>query len=125
MLKIFIFLFIVLLSSGCKKDNFNPVKVTYKVKAADSSLLRITYNSDYYYDSGNRTIISHLSNGNTWTASHIANKPEEYYIKAEYISSVNPEKDFRVMVILADTLGIDSLISDTIVHTVELTGSIR
>lgn len=108
--------------NACKKDDFTPVYVTYAVKAADSSELRISYNSDYYFDSGTRKPVNIISNGGFWAATHLATKQEEYYIKVEYLSSVNPETDFEVKVIFNDTMTVDSVYFDHIEPLVEFSG---
>jgi len=109
---------------SCKKDKFDPIRITYAAKAADSSLLRITYNSDYYYDSGLHKPVDHLCLGGYWLASHTANEPEEYYIRVEYVDSVGPETDYRVYVVFNDTLYVDSAVFSHSVPVVELSGPV-
>lgn len=122
---LFLQLFIVLFLISCKKEKFTPVQVIYMVKVADSSTVNITYNSDYYYDSGNLKTISYLSNGGTWYGTHIAYEPQEYYIKVEYIHSVTDENNYQVKVFYNDiATAVDSVVSDTIVPTAELRGSV-
>lgn len=95
------------------------------VKVADSSTVTITYNSDYYYDSGNLKTISYLSKGGTWFGTHIAYEPQEYYIKVEYIHSVTDENNYEVKVFYNDiATAVDSVVSDTIVPLTELRGSV-
>lgn len=110
--------------SACKKDSFTSVKVTYYVKIADSNSVNISYNSDYYFDSGTRKTITYTSGGGIWVASHIANKQEEYYIKVDYIEALASETDFQVKVIFNDTLTVDSIAQDTIVPSVEFQGTV-
>jgi hypothetical protein len=110
--------------AACKKDEFVPVKVLYAARAADSSLLRITYNSDYYYDSGIRKPVEFRSEGGYWLASHIAYGPEDYYIKVEYLDSIGPETDFRVYVVFNDTLFVDSSVTAHSLPVVELSGPV-
>lgn len=118
------FLLLFFFITSCKKDTFTSVKVTYEVKVADSSIVDITYNSDYYFDSEIRKPVRYVSDGSRWSASHVANKEEEYYIKVDYLSSVNPENDFQVKVIFNDMLTVDSVKNDTIVPFVELRGTV-
>ena len=113
-----------MLTPSCKKDSFTPIKVSYAALAADSSLLRINYNSDFYFDSGTRKPVEHLSNGGYWVASHIANQPEDYYIKVEYLDSAGPETDYRVYVVFNDTLFVDSLVAIHSIQSVELSGTV-
>lgn len=116
----------VILFAACKKDTFIPVKVTYLVKIADSSSVNITYNSDYYFDSGTRKTINYLNVYGTWSASHIAYAEEEYYIKVDYLNSINPETDFQVKVIFNDsTMAVDSVRYNSIVSVVELQGTVK
>ncbi|MFI5219377.1 MAG: hypothetical protein ACHQNT_07790 [Bacteroidia bacterium] len=125
-LKVFVALIILLIVfSTCSKDSFIPVKVTYLVKIADSSTVNISYNSDYYYDSGTRKPVNYLNTGGIWSASHIAYEEEEYYIKVDYLSSINPETDFQVKVIFNDTSTVDSVKYDSIVSVVELQGTVN
>jgi hypothetical protein len=115
----------VLLFSTCKKkDDFISVKVTYYVQIADSNTVNISYNSDYYFDSGTRKTISYTSNGGIWVASHIAYKQEEYYIKVDYINPFKPDTNFQVKVIFNDTLTKDSAAHNVIVTPVELSGTV-
>ena len=118
-------IFLLFIFSTCKKDTFIPVKVTYRVIIADSSVVNITYNSDFYFDSGTRKPVNYLSEGGTWSASHIAYEEEDYYIKVNYISSINPETDFQVKVIFNDTSTVDSVKYDSIVSVVELQGTVK
>ena len=118
----------MILNTGCKKDKFIPVKVTYAVLVADSSVINITYNSDYYFDSGTRKPVNYLSDGGYWSASHIAYEEEEYYIKVDYISSVIADSNFQVKVIFNDTLTVDSvknIKNINIVSSVELQGTVK
>jgi hypothetical protein len=121
--RLFVLLILPAMAS-CKKDSFTPVKVTYAVKAADSSLLAISYNSDYYYDSGVRKTIDWFSTGGYWVASHLATAPEEYYIRVEYLDSVQPETDYRVYVVFNDSLFVDSALFSHSVPVVELSGPV-
>lgn len=122
------FIYIILLASflftSCKKDTFTPVKVTYCVKVADSSTVNITYYSDYYFASGITKTITYLSEGGYWYGVHTAYKQEDYDIKVEYISSVNPEKDYRVEVYFNDTLKVASRIDTMLVQLTELKGTV-
>jgi hypothetical protein len=126
MIKRFALLILIpMLFYTCKKDSFTPVKVTYLVEAADSSSLNITYNSDYYFDSGTLKTINYLSNGGTWSGVHTANKEEEYYIKVEYLNAVHSETNFTVRVFFNDTLAVDSSINNMVVPLVELKGMVH
>jgi hypothetical protein len=118
-------LFFAFLFSACKKkDDFTSVKITYYVQIADSNSVNISYNSDYYFDSGTRKTISYTGNGGIWVASHIANEPEDYYIKVDYINTLKPDTDFQVKVFFNDTLTKDSVAYDVIVSPVELAGAV-
>ena len=123
--KIFLLSTILVVAASCKKDHFSPVTVTYFVQVADSSIVDITYNSDYFFDSGTNKPVRYVSNGGIWAASHIAYRQEEYHIKVDYISNANPEKDFQVKVIFNDTLTVDSVRYDTVVPEVELKGTVN
>ena len=120
----FIILISTLLFFSCKKSSFTSVKVTYYVKIADSNSVNISYNSDYYYDNGNRKTISYTSGGGIWAASHIANKPEDFYIKVDYTNALKPDTDFIVKVIFNDTLVKDSVAYKTVISPVELQGTV-
>ena len=121
----FTILFFVFLFSACKKkDDFTSVKVTYYVQIADSNSVNISYNSDYYFDSGTRKTISYTGNGGIWVASRIANTQEDYYIKVDYINTLKPDTDFQVKVIFNDTLTKDSVFFDHIESIVELQGTV-
>jgi hypothetical protein len=118
-------LFFLFLFSACKKkDDFTSVKVTYYVQIADSNSVNISYNSDYYFDSGSRKTISYTGNGGLWVASHIASKQEDYYIKVDYINTLKPDTDFQVKVVFDDTLTKDSVFFDHIEPIVELQGTV-
>jgi|SRR6185436_322825 len=119
-----ILLFLSILFSACKKDSFTSVKVTYYVKIADSNTVNISYNSDYYFDSGSRKTISYTSGGGYWIASHIARKQEDYYIKVDYTDALKPDTSFKVKVIFNDTLVKDSAVYDQVVSPVELQGAV-
>jgi hypothetical protein len=114
--------FLAILFSACKKDSFTSVKVTYYVKIADSNTVNISYNSDYYFDSGTRKTISYTSGGGYWIATHIARKQEDYYIKVDYTDALKPDTSFKVIVIFNDTLDKDSAVYDHVVSAVELQG---
>jgi hypothetical protein len=121
----YIVLFFAFLFSACKKkDNFTSVKVTYYVKIADSNSVNITYNSDYYFDSGSHKIISYTSGGGIWVASHIAYKQEDFYIKVDYTDALKPDTNFQVKVIFNDTLVKDSVAYNIVVSPVELSGTV-
>jgi hypothetical protein len=120
----FVILVFAILFFSCQKSSFTSVKVTYYVKIADSNTVNISYNSDYYYDSGSRKTISYTSEGGIWVASHIANEPEDYYIKVDYTGAFKPDTNFRVKVIFNDTLVKDSMVFDSIVTPVELQGTV-
>jgi hypothetical protein len=116
--------FLILFASCKKKDSFATVKVTYYVQIADSNSVNISYNSDYYFDSGNRKTISYTSHGGIWVASHFAYKQEDYFIHVDYVSSVKPDTNFQVKVIFNDDLTKDSVAYNTIVSPVELSGTV-
>ncbi len=113
-----------LLAAGCTKDNDNPVKVTYAVLAADGSTLRITYHSDFYFDSGQLKPVDHSSTGGYWVASHLAYPPEDYFIRVDYLDSTGAESDYRVYVVFNDSLFVDSARFSNSVPVVELSGSV-
>ncbi|HKR06748.1 MAG TPA: hypothetical protein VJY62_19085 [Bacteroidia bacterium] len=119
-----ILLFSFLFSACKKKDDFTSVKVTYYVKIADSNSVNISYNSDYYFDSGSRKTISYTSNGGIWVASHIADKQEDFYIKVDYTNALKPDTAFEVKVIFNDTLVKDSVAYNMVVSPVELQGTV-
>lgn len=122
---LFISLFIsVFIISGCQKASFTPVKVTYKVKIADGNKVMIEYNSDYYFSTGTRQPLEWTGNGTTWIASHIAEEPEDYYIKVDYTDAPNIEDNFKVQVFFNDTSQVGSSINDTIVPQVILEGRV-
>ncbi|GEM_PF-3430428 len=120
----FTFLAFVFVCSSCKKDEFSPVKITYIVQTADSSTVRIIYNSDFYFDSGIRKPVDYVSNGGFWAAHHIAAKPEEYFIRVEYLDSVIAETDYQVKVIFNDTVTVDSVFYEFAFPVVELRGDV-
>ncbi|MEO5571277.1 MAG: hypothetical protein ABIT08_00335 [Bacteroidia bacterium] len=120
-----IILFFTLLFSACKKENdFTSVKVTYYVKIADSNSVNISYNSDYYFDSGSRKTVSYTSTGGFWVASHIVNKQEDYYIHVDYVNTLKTDSNFQVKVIFNDTLVKDSAAYNKVVTPVELSGTV-
>lgn len=119
-----ILLFLTVFFSACKKDSFTSVKVTYYVKIAENNTVNISYNSDYYFDSGTRKTISYTSGGGYWVATHIARKQEDYYIRVDYVDALQPDTSFRVKVIFNDTLDKDSAVYDMVVSPVELQGTV-
>jgi len=121
----FFVIFLLFLFSACKKeDEFTSVKVTYYVQIADSNSVEISYNSDYFFDSGNRKTISFTGSGGIWVASHIAYQQEDYYIRVDYKDSIASEHDFQVKVIFDDTKTRDSVAYDMVVTPVELSGTV-
>ncbi|MEP7171125.1 MAG: hypothetical protein ABI855_17285 [Bacteroidota bacterium] len=119
-----IVLVFTILFFSCKKSSFTSVKVTYYVKIADSNSVNISYNSDYYFDSGSRNTISYTSGGGIWVASHIAYNQEDFYIKVDYTNALKPDSDFEVKVIFNDTLVKDSVAHNMVVTPVELQGTV-
>jgi YbbR domain-containing protein len=118
---VILLVFLSLLTT-CKKDNFRPVNVSYRVTITDSNTVRITYNSDYYYATGIRKPIEFTSTGLSWQASHLATREEEYFISVEYIHERKPETHYKVKVIFNDTLVVDSAFYTHAVPKVELRG---
>ena len=117
-------IFILLTMSACKKASFTPVKVTYIVKVKDGNKVSINYNSDYYFETGTMQPLEFTSNGITWYANHIAEEPEDYYIKVDYLNAPNAEDNFKVQVYFNDTMQVASSINDTVVPQVILQGRV-
>ncbi len=125
----FIVAFTASLLYSCSKDTKAFKKVQYEVVVYPGNEIGITYNSDYNIENKTQKeiIINDANNNYTnsiWSAIHIQQGDEPYYIKVDYKTYSNPNgNNYGVFVFVNDTL-VAQDIRNTYTPSIELTGKV-
>jgi len=121
--------FVAPLLYSCSKDTKDFKKVQYEVVVYPGNEIGITYNSDYNIENKTQKeiVINDANNNYTnsiWSAIHIQQGDEPYYIKVDYKTYFNPNSNnYGVFVFVNDTL-VAQDIRNTYTPSIELTGKV-
>ncbi len=112
--------------SGCKKDLFTTVKVTYAVKVKAGNTVAIECYNDYYFDNNTLKTIIWKSDGTTFYSDHFAYYEQDYYLKVTYLDSTAAVEDnYKVQVFYNDTIPAAASITAYPVPIVEFSGTVK
>jgi hypothetical protein len=121
--KILLVLLCCTVFSGCKKDLFTAVKVTYAVKVKAGNTVVIECYNDYYFDNNTLKPITWKSDGTTFYSDHYAYYEQDYYLKVTYVDSTAAVEDnYKVQVFYNDTIPAAKSITSYPVPVVEFSG---
>lgn len=131
-MKQFLLLAAALVLLGCSDDEGTPIwRVWYAVQVTPDYDLKINYNSDKYFDSGERdTIVVHDSSyvqslSGFWVGQRLQeNKNDDYFINVQVDSLTPFTGKLGVFVYVNDTSLIDSVFYDYGTKEIQLEGAI-
>ena len=99
----------VVFATSCKKQTENII-VRYEISSSVTNKFKVSYFSDLDAERGTKSIIN--VDGGYWTANHIGQKFEPYYIEVTHDTSSKPPYNFELFIIAND---------DTIEHVTDTT----
>jgi hypothetical protein len=83
-------------ASSCKKQTENIV-VRYEITSSITNKFKVSYFSDLDAEKGTRSVIT--VDGGYWTANHIGQKFEPYYIEVTHDTASKPPYKFELFII--------------------------